>query len=170
LRDHRHVTSLLQRIRCETYGVLVRPTLSFDERGHQPNSVTYAVLVAEGYGAAPVGFFPVIEDYVGEGGALDWPQAIVTPGAQPVAAGASIDGYEALGGLRFAAVTLQPGEARTYVLILAILPAVTPGEEDVKALVKTIREALRVGDKVSLSGLGTFKVKSRKARKGRLAR
>ena len=37
----------------------------------------------------------------------------------------------------------------------------------VKALVKTIREALRVGDKVSLSGLGTFKVKSRKARKGR---
>src|SRR5471030_359342 len=37
----------------------------------------------------------------------------------------------------------------------------------VKALVKTIREALRVGDKVSLSGLGTFFVKSRKARKGR---
>ena len=37
----------------------------------------------------------------------------------------------------------------------------------VKALVKTIRDALRVGDKVSLSGLGTFKVKSRKARKGR---
>jgi len=37
----------------------------------------------------------------------------------------------------------------------------------VKALVKTIREALRVGDKVSLSGLGTFKVKPRKARKGR---
>ena len=35
----------------------------------------------------------------------------------------------------------------------------------VKALVKTIRDALRVGDKVSLSGLGTFKVKSRKARK-----
>ena len=33
----------------------------------------------------------------------------------------------------------------------------------VKALVKTIREALRVGDKVSLSGLGTFKVKSRSA-------
>ena len=33
----------------------------------------------------------------------------------------------------------------------------------VKALVKTIREALRVGDKVSLSGLGTFKVKPRKA-------
>src|SRR5438552_2099468 len=37
----------------------------------------------------------------------------------------------------------------------------------VKALVRTIREALRVGDKVSLSGLGTFKVKPRKARKGR---
>src|SRR3977135_3036964 len=41
------------------------------------------------------------------------------------------------------------------------------GSRSVKALVKTIREALRVGDKVSLSGLGTFKVKPRKARKGR---
>jgi len=44
LRDHRHVTSLLHRIHTHTYGVLVRPALSFDERGHVPNSVTYGVL------------------------------------------------------------------------------------------------------------------------------
>ncbi|MBK8871733.1 MAG: HU family DNA-binding protein [Elusimicrobia bacterium] len=36
-----------------------------------------------------------------------------------------------------------------------------------KALVGAIREALKNGDKVSLSGLGTFKIKARKARVGR---
>jgi hypothetical protein len=42
LRDHRHVTSLLHRIFTQRCGVLVRPTLSFDERGQRPNTVTYA--------------------------------------------------------------------------------------------------------------------------------
>jgi len=43
LRDHRHVTSLLHRIKCIDHGILVHPTLSFDERGHHPNHLTYAV-------------------------------------------------------------------------------------------------------------------------------
>ncbi len=38
LRDHRHVTSLLHRIRTTEYGVEVKPVLSFDERGHQKNN------------------------------------------------------------------------------------------------------------------------------------
>jgi len=37
----------------------------------------------------------------------------------------------------------------------------------VKAAVSTIRATMRSGGKVSLTGLGTFKVKPRKARKGR---
>ncbi|MFP4345671.1 MAG: GH36-type glycosyl hydrolase domain-containing protein [Anaerolineales bacterium] len=120
LRDHRHVTSLLHRIRTEKHGVLVTPTLSFDERGHMPNTVTYAVLGVEEDGAAPVALFPVVEDFVGEGGTLDWPEAVVRD--QPgVPAGTTIDGYEALGGLRFAEITLAPGESRTYLLILAIV-------------------------------------------------
>ena len=41
------------------------------------------------------------------------------PLAQP---GAKVDGYEAMGALRFGEVTLEPGEARSYVLALAILP------------------------------------------------
>lgn len=35
IRDHRHVTSLLHRITVTTNGVCVRPTMSFDERGHK---------------------------------------------------------------------------------------------------------------------------------------
>jgi hypothetical protein len=46
--------------------------LSFDERGHQPNAITYAVLGTEGDGTTgPVGFFPALEDFVGEGGTLE---------------------------------------------------------------------------------------------------
>ena len=41
IRDHRHVTSLLHRIRTTGYGVYVKPSLSFDERGHQKNELTY---------------------------------------------------------------------------------------------------------------------------------
>ena len=37
---------------------------------HRPNSVTYAVLGAEG-DAPPVSFFPVVEDFIGEGGSLE---------------------------------------------------------------------------------------------------
>lgn len=36
-----------------------------------------------------------------------------------------------------------------------------------KSLVAALRETLREGGKISLSGLGTFKVKARKARWGR---
>ena len=40
IRDHRHVTSLLHRIETTEYGVTVKPTLSFDERGHRKNEIT----------------------------------------------------------------------------------------------------------------------------------
>ena len=121
LRDHRHVTSLLHRVRTMEHGVLARPTLSFDERGHRPNTVTYAVLGAEGDGAPPASFFPEVEEFIGEGGTLDWPEAVVSPARVGVPAGTTVDGYEAMGGLRFREVVLAPGESRSYVLILAIM-------------------------------------------------
>ncbi len=37
----------------------------------------------------------------------------------------------------------------------------------IKALVKIIQDALKKGDVVSLSGLGSFRTKARKARQGR---
>ena len=121
LRDHRNVTSMLHRTRCAQHGVLVRPVLSFDERGHHANTTAYAVLGAEGDGTAPLGFFPAVEDFIGEGGTLDWPAAVVNGSRACQPAGATLDGYETIGALRFADVTLQPGESRSYVLILAIL-------------------------------------------------
>ncbi|RPJ24387.1 MAG: cellobiose phosphorylase [Chloroflexi bacterium] len=121
LRDHRHVTSLLQRTSCHRKGVLVRPTLSFDERGHTLNQITYAVLGVESDGTAPVGFFADVESFVGEGGTLDWPEAVFANKMVPQVAGGMIEGYESLGGIRFRDVELPPGAEKSYLLILGIL-------------------------------------------------
>jgi cellobiose phosphorylase len=121
LRDHRNVTSMLQRTQCERYGISVKPTLSFDERGHLPNNLTYVVLGVEGDGTAPVGFIPVMEDFIGEGGSFDWPEAIIHAEKSLSQVGTAVDGYETLGGLRFRTVVMQPGESNSYVVILAVL-------------------------------------------------
>lgn len=121
LRDHRHVTSLLQRTTCTKHGVLVRPSLSFDERGHTINTITYAVLGAAADGRPPLGFFPVLEDFIGEGGALDWPAAVAAGSTEIQAAGSVFEGHESFGGLRFADVELAPGEETSYILLMGIL-------------------------------------------------
>ncbi|MFO7583088.1 MAG: cellobiose phosphorylase, partial [Anaerolineales bacterium] len=118
LRDHRHVTSLLHRIACTEHGVLVRPTLSFDERGHTVNTLTYAVLGVDLGGKSPVGFLPVLEDFIGEGGALDWPGAVVADLTATQAPGCTVEGYEAMGGIRFADVELAPGQETSYILLM----------------------------------------------------
>jgi len=43
LRDHHHVTSLLNRISLHKYGVINKPVMTFDERGHRINHVSYYV-------------------------------------------------------------------------------------------------------------------------------
>lgn len=120
LRDHRHVTSLLHRIYTTTYGVEVQPSLSFDERGHRVNKVTYSVLGAEDHGKRPSGFFPVTEDFIGEGGALDWPKAVVLNRKAQAGPDVHFEGYEAVGGLRFEEVELAAGESKSYIIAMLI--------------------------------------------------
>lgn len=122
LRDHRHVTSLLNRIYTSAYGVEVQPALSFDERGHRINHTTYGVFGAEGDGSQPDGFFPIQEEFIGEGGSLDWPEAVILNATPEIGKGGGVDreGYEAVGGLRFASITLPSGASHSYVVVMAI--------------------------------------------------
>ncbi|OZQ65891.1 cellobiose phosphorylase [Paenibacillus sp. VTT E-133280] len=122
LRDHRHVTSLLNRIYTSAYGVEVQPALSFDERGHRINHTSYGVFGAEGDGSQPDGFFPIQEEFIGEGGSLDWPEAVILNAAPEIGKGGGVDreGYEAVGGLRFASITLSSGASHSYVVVMAI--------------------------------------------------
>lgn len=120
LRDHRHVTSLLHRVYTSEHGIEVQPALSFDERGHKVNKVTYSVLGADAVGKAPIGFFPETEEFIGEGGALDWPKRVIANAAPTVGAGVSLEGYEAMGALRFDTITLEPGASKSYIVAMAI--------------------------------------------------
>ncbi|WP_461206657.1 GH36-type glycosyl hydrolase domain-containing protein [Clostridium sp. DL1XJH146] len=119
LRDHRHVTSLLNRAETTEYGVLVKPTLSFDERGHKKNDVTYYVLGAEDNGRAPVGFLADMEEYIGESGNLEWPEAIVKnlPFKEK---GQTVDGYEAIGAIKFNNIDIKKGEEKSYLLAFGL--------------------------------------------------
>jgi len=132
LRDHRHVTSLLHRTRCHKYGVLVKPTMSFNENGHSTNSTIYAVLGVDEHGMPPLGFSPLIEEFIGEGGSLEWPEAIIDDFPQTQAAGSGFEGFESIGGLHFSHLQLQPGQSKTFIIILAILS----NQEEIGALIR----------------------------------
>ncbi len=117
VRDHRNVTSMLHRVSTTEYGVILDPTLTFDERGHHKNKVVYGVLGGAEEQEAPVGFYPMVEEFIGEGGSFENPKAILQK-TEPVKAGATLDGYETMGAISFAEVTLAPGEDKTYIVVL----------------------------------------------------
>ena len=117
IRDHRHVTSLLHQVETQEEGVCVKPTMSFDERGHRKNNTTYFTLGITGDGKKPVSFFPIAEDFIGEGGSYINPRAIREK-KDGVEAGQNFEGKEALGGIRFETITLQPGDKAEYIIII----------------------------------------------------
>ena len=138
LRDHRHVTSLLHRIDTEEYGIRVCPVLSFDERGHQKNELTYFVAGVTGDGQPPASFYPGMDAFMGEGGTMIHPRTLLEdkPG---LPAGTHIEGKEALGGLRFEAKSLKPGEQAFYTIFIGVL-----GKEEKE---KTLYEIVSVFDR-----------------------
>lgn len=130
IRDHRHVTSLLHRVELRRHGPDLTPTLTFDERGHQPGRVTYRVWGGDETGAPPQGFLALARDFVGEG-SWDWPEAVARPRPENwLHAGQSAQGGEMAAALFFPTVTLGPGESRRYQIVLAIgadpAPYLTP--------------------------------------------
>ncbi len=119
IRDHRNVTSMLHRIRTTDHGVLVKPTMSFDEKGHRENHSIYYVLGASGNGGRPEAFYPTVDAFIGEGGTFLHPRSIYEnrPGLPPES---EIHGREAMGGIRFPAVTLAEGQTAEYIVLLGV--------------------------------------------------
>ncbi|MCM1055721.1 MAG: hypothetical protein NC394_09415 [Bacteroides sp.] len=120
IRDHRHVTSLLQRVELRPHGLDVTSTLTFDERGHKPGTVTYRVWGGDETGGPPESFAALTKDFVGEG-SWDWPEAIVKPNADMrLHAGQRVEGGEAAAALFFPTVMLNPNETRRYQIVLTV--------------------------------------------------
>lgn len=154
IRDHRHVTSLLHRVTIRKHGIDLHPTLTFDERGHQKNTVTYRIWGGDTLGGAPVGYVPLVRDFVG-GGSYDWPEALVCPEtAKLLHAGDRVQGSEVVAALYFAPVTLNPGEEVRYQVVLSIdadpTPYLTPA-----AVAKALEETKAFWQTASALSLGT---------------
>lgn len=120
IRDHRHVTGLLSRTHTVEAGIEVQPSMTFDERGHKRNFISYNVYGADDAGNFPIGSFPCLEEFVGEGGCLEWPEAVVKNLSDATPPGRSVEGYEAVGALRFKDEELAPGESKSYVIALSV--------------------------------------------------
>ncbi len=138
IRDHRNVTSMLNRMTVTEYGVTNNPTLTFDERGHRRNKVVYGFFASDQSGAKPVSFCPVAEDFIGEGGAFDNPGFPVTgtPASRP---GDRADGFEAMGAAMFAKKTLAPGEDTDYFFALAIDDIDKPSDTEEEILTESAK-------------------------------
>ncbi|MCR4651966.1 MAG: cellobiose phosphorylase [Lachnospiraceae bacterium] len=119
IRDHRHVTSLLHRTYVRDYGIYTFPTLSFDERGHQLNDTIYYVQGKDAKGEYPESFFPEVSSFIGENGNFERPEAVIK-NKEGVKPGFELKGQESLGGLRFAEVTLAPGQSTMYTVCAGV--------------------------------------------------
>ena len=116
LRDHRHVTSLLNRVESRKEGVILTPTYSFDERGHTPNQRSYFVFGITEDGKSAEAVCADLDRYTGEGSLImpEW-VAKELPGDS---LGGETAGKETIGALRFPETELRPGEKREYDILV----------------------------------------------------
>lgn len=137
LRDHRHVTSLLNRARVEEKGIFLTPSMSFDERGHKENSMTTYVVGTGADGTSPDTFYPDLDAFVGAGN-LIWPDGLVCPEKEAekfrYEAGETVDGREILGAFSFPEKTLSAGECAVYLVKIGIADDPKAAEEQAMCL------------------------------------
>jgi cellobiose phosphorylase len=108
--DHRHVTSLLNRIKVVEKGVVVKPTLSFDERGHLENELVYG-FYSNSDDLSIDGYYPIYDDFV-NGGSLLYPRGL----NKKYQIGDEINGYEGLGGISYSEIIIKPLEEISFYL------------------------------------------------------
>jgi cellobiose phosphorylase len=137
IRDHRHVTSLLQRIILDKYGVISKPTLSFDESGHKPNENYYFVLGWDEKGNAPEHLYPTQDIFCGEVGDLESPESVFK---NTLPAKEIIQGKEAMGGLRFSPLVLSNNRTYIYTVVMGI----THKPQEIKRVINKFRPQKQV--------------------------
>jgi len=119
LHDHRHVTSLLQRIQKEKFGVVLRPTLLFDESGHKKNPTSYFVLATDEKYGPPEYIYSTQEEFTGEASDLEAPDAVLK-NLLPAKKN-NMQGKESMAGLRFKACVLKPKQSISYIILMGII-------------------------------------------------
>ncbi len=128
LRDHRHVSSLLNRVKLDKFGIMLVPSMIFNEKGHELNKTIYFVRGYEGKARAPIGQYPSLDYFFGKGDIFR-PEAIF--GEIPAVNDKveEFDGKEVCAALKFREKELKPGEQAEYVLLMGIEEKVARIEE-----------------------------------------
>ncbi len=125
IRDHRHVTSLFNRIYVTQGRISVKPTMQFDEHGHRTNHTSYHMMANSQLKIA--GYIPTIKQFIANG-SIAFPRGLNNIVEAPY----TINGYEAMGGIQFESVMLEPGASVTLYCGIAITET-----EDVDAMQQT---------------------------------
>jgi cellobiose phosphorylase len=119
LRDHRHVSSLLNRVYLNKYGLTLKPTMVFNEEGHTINDTIYFSFGFENNTIPPIGQFPTLDSFYGEGDLIS-PCAIEKDITPAVTKRPEFDGKESCAAFRFKEKILNPKEETNYFIILGI--------------------------------------------------
>lgn len=119
LRDHRHVSSLLNRIYLDAYGIFLKPTMIFNERKHTANEATYFVLGFEQEGRPPIGQFPTLDYFYGDSDLIS-PDAVYKNVKAVTKKNPNFDGKECCAAFRFKERKLKKREEINYFLIMGI--------------------------------------------------
>lgn len=127
--DHEHVTSLLNRIRQVDEGVIVEPTMMFNEEGHKPCDNVYYVF-GRSQEAGPVGSFPTIDSFLGDNSTLNEPVAVIKNRRPKELLREQAQGKEAVGALRFESVDLAEGGSCQYIIAVGIADEVGKAMKD----------------------------------------
>ncbi len=120
VRDHRHVTALLNRVKIYEHGLINHPTFSFDERGHILNQRHYGVFAHNNRNLSIAGHYPSLEDFNGEGHSLLDPLVVKEDVPSLHRVGDVVEGYETIAGLAHEPITLEPDASVSFVVTLAI--------------------------------------------------
>ena len=118
--DHEHVTVLLNRIEQTKEGILVKPTMAFNEEGHKEISSVYFVFGRQDKSSGIVGSFPTVDSFYGEGGSLAMPEAVLKNFEPKILSEEERHGKEAAGALRFKEITLKPGTNVSYIMAVGM--------------------------------------------------
>jgi len=145
IRDHRHVTGLVNRYVSLKAGFMVKPVIQFDERRHRDNPVRYYCMGITDEGKYPVQDIPLVEDFIGPGGDFEWPRVIVCNDLPERKSAEAYNGKEYIGALRFEDDVIKPGEQKTFIIFLGI----TEDEHDPDKIIKKYKNIEKVTDALS---------------------
>ncbi len=120
IRDHRHVTSLLNNAIIFENGIINQPTFSFDERGHNVNDIKYAVFVNNSNNLNVSKYWPVLQDFIGEGNSLLNPHVVENDLISSYSVGSKVSGYELTGGFEYEEIILKPNQNIDFLLSIMI--------------------------------------------------